>query len=538
MSLGGSEREQKLVRKLHDRNIIYKEEVRYCFPGHDADAVTLKERPVVLGLGPAGLFCALKLSEAGFRPIVLERGAAMEDRIQDVEHFWKTGELLPDSNIQFGEGGAGTFSDGKLTTNVRDSAGRNEEVARIFIEAGAPGDIAWESLPHIGTDRLRSVIVNMRRRMIENGGEVRFGHCVKELITQRDPSGLRRLAGVVVENGGAAYTLPAQVLVLAPGHSSRDLIRTLYADGIPMTQKNFAVGVRVSHPQQMINHQMYGVSEEERELYHLPEVSYKLTAKAQSGRGVYSFCMCPGGYVVNASSEVGHLAVNGMSDYARDSARANSAIVITVGPGEFGSQETLAGMHFQEMLEKRAWGLAGGKIPVETYPDFAGGDGDLPCEYTQEDEKKAVRPAGEKPLKSGNGHDCADRANSISSGRRDLTAVEARDMCLKGQAAWAPVHKILPPSLKKDLDEGMAEFGRRIPGFDGPECLVAGLESRTSSPVRMTRDDHFESTGCKGLYPCGEGAGYAGGITSAAIDGIKVAEEIARTFRPSADGRT
>ena len=497
-------REKKIVGSLRSKDILYREPVPYSFPEHDPGARPFKTRPVVVGMGPAGLFCAIKLTEAGYAPILLERGAPMEERVRDVEAFWRDGNLKPNSNIQFGEGGAGTFSDGKLTTNVRDRAGRNEEVARIFISFGAPPDIAWENLPHIGTDLLRKVIVRMREYIVDRGGEVRFGHCVKDLVFRSDGKDTRELAGLLVEHDGETYVLNTEAAVLAPGHSSRDLVRTLCADGIPMIQKNFAVGVRLTHPQAIINHQQYGISEKERESLHLPAVSYKLTARAASGRGVYSFCMCPGGYIVNASSQEGYLAVNGMSNYARDSARANSAIVITVGSDEFGSDEPLAGLTFQEHLEKKAWELAGGRIPVEKYPDFA----------------SAVQ---------GEGDECT-AAEGISL--RDMSQEEASLLCLKGQASWAGVHTVLPVSLACDLVEGMRDFGRKIPGFDGEEAIVAGLESRTSSPVRIERNEDMESTGCRGLYPCGEGAGYAGGITSAAIDGIKTAEAIAVHFLP------
>lgn len=494
-------KEKGLAEKLRNANILYKEAVCYRFPAHEPYAKPLDERPVILGMGPCGLFCALKLAEEGYAPIILERGAPMEQRITDVENFWKSGELNPNSNIQFGEGGAGTFSDGKLTTNVRDACGRNEEVEEMFIAAGAPRDIAWENLPHIGTDELRHVIVTMRKKIISLGGEVRFGHCVKNICMSEGQKGRKCLTGIYVEHGGESYFLKTQILILAPGHSSRELIRTLYSDGIPMTQKNFAVGVRVSHPQSMINTQQYGISSEEMRYLHLPQVSYKLTARASHGRGVYSFCMCPGGYIVNASSEKGYLAVNGMSDYARDSSRANSAIVVTVGQEEFGSSDVLQGIAFQEELEKKAWDLAEGKIPVEMYPDFAS------C---------VEDPSKEKTIPV-----------------RDMTSAESEKLCLKGRASFAPVHSILPRSLAQDLTEGMKMFGRKIPGFDGSEAFVAGLESRTSSPVRITRDVSMQSVFCEGLYPCGEGAGYAGGITSAAIDGIKAAEAVARAYLPA-----
>ena len=377
VDLGNPARERKLAEKLHNRNVRYMEPVEYHFPEKKPEGCTGEEhgipgsgrRPVVIGMGPAGLFCALILAEEGYRPLVLERGQAMEQRIRDVEHFWRTGELHAGSNIQFGEGGAGTFSDGKLTSNVKDRFGRIGKVLDEFVGAGAPEDIRYENLPHIGTDRLRSVIVSLREKLIDHGGEVRFGSEVTDFIVDGD-----RICGVAVEGPEGSYRLDADAVVLAPGHSARDTIRKLAERGVELTQKNYALGVRVSHPQAMIDLCRYGISDpKERNEAGLPAASYKLTAQLPSGRGVYSFCMCPGGYIVNASSEEGGLAVNGMSDYARDSARANSAIVVTVGKEEFGSDDPLAGMRFQEMLERRAYRLADGRIPVESYVDFSRG---------------------------------------------------------------------------------------------------------------------------------------------------------------------
>lgn len=493
VDLGGKSREEGLIRHLRDRNIIQKKETVYHFPETPEEAKPMMHRPVVIGMGPAGLFCALLLAEHGYRPIVLERGAAMEERCADVEYFWKTGELNPDSNIQFGEGGAGTFSDGKLTTGVKDRSGRRTKVIDTFIEAGAPEDIAYEQIPHIGTDRLREVIVSLRKRLIDLGGEVRFHSRADRFLTDESGS----ICGLMVQKPEGDYELKADCVVLAPGHSSRDTLRTLYGINVPMTQKAFALGFRVSHPQSLIDQQQYGISDPETmQKLHLAHDSYKLTAKAKDGKGVYSFCMCPGGYIVNASSEKGRLAVNGMSNYARDSRRANSAIVMTVGKEDFGSDDVLAGMHFQEKLEEKAYRMADGRIPIESYPEFkenAASDSDTPVQ--------------------------------------NLTEEESDSLCIKGRAARAPLHKLLPAGLTRDFIEGMEQFNRKIPGFTGSDAYVCGLESRTSSPVRITRDEHFES-GIRGLYPCGEGAGYAGGITSAAIDGIKVAEAVAIKFKP------
>ena len=489
VDLGNPARERKLAEKLRNRNVRYMEPVEYHFPEKKPEGCTGEEhgipgsgrRPVVIGMGPAGLFCALILAEEGYRPLVLERGQAMEQRIRDVEHFWRTGELHAGSNIQFGEGGAGTFSDGKLTSNVKDRFGRIGKVLDEFVGAGAPEDIRYENLPHIGTDRLRSVIVSLREKLIDHGGEVRFGSEVTDFIVDGD-----RICGVAVEGPEGSYRLDADAVVLAPGHSARDTIRKLAERGVELTQKNYALGVRVSHPQAMIDLCRYGISDpKERNEAGLPAASYKLTAQLPSGRGVYSFCMCPGGYIVNASSEEGGLAVNGMSDYARDSARANSAIVVTVGKEEFGSDDPLAGMRFQEMLERRAYRLADGRIPVESYVDFSRGrdqEGEKPAYSCREvSEEKAESVSGHENYRekkaesvSGYGDYREEKAESVSCCRnlsegkaesnsgagdlirgesdaassfRELSMEETERLCLKGRSAYAPLHRILPADL-------------------------------------------------------------------------------------------
>lgn len=489
VTLDSAAREKAILkREKNGGRIRPVEEVRYTFPAPAGTAEPLPHRPVIIGFGPAGIFCALKLSEAGFRPIVLERGQRMEERIQSVQHFWEHGELNPESNIQFGEGGAGTFSDGKLTSNVRDKAGRVSEVIRCFLEAGAPEDIAYEQIPHIGTDILRQVIRNLRERILLLGGEIRFGTCADAILTENG-----RVSGVKIR--GTGEVIPASAVVLAPGHSARDTIRMLQEKGIPMEAKNFAVGFRVSHPQAMINQSQYGISDPaELKRLHLAPVSYKLTARASDGHGVYSFCMCPGGYVVNASSEPKRLAVNGMSDYKRDAARANSAIVMTVGPEEFGEGSVLDGLAFQEKLEERAFLLAEGKVPVQRFVSF------------EKKEKDAEIPSSDA-------------------------------LCIKGASAPAELHRLLPEALTRDFVEGMHQFGGKIRGFDGDDCYVIGLESRTSSPVRILRGEDGSSS-FAGLYPCGEGAGYAGGIMSAAVDGIRIAEAIGTKFLPAEDAST
>ena len=450
-------------------------------------------RPVVVGAGPAGLFCALMLAESGLKPILLERGRKVEDRIRDVEHFWETGILDPESNVQFGEGGAGTFSDGKLNTLVGDKEGRGRYVLKRFVEAGAPESILYDAKPHIGTDRLREVVRNLREKILAAGGEIRFENCVEELVFE-EKAGERHLTGLKIKQNSSiepvaeeTEILPADICVLAPGHSARGLFRALYAQGVPMEQKDFAVGVRVSHPQELIDHSQYGLSDPRKmEELGLSAASYKLTTRVKD-RGVYTFCMCPGGYVVNASSEPGRLAVNGMSDYLRGSGRANSAVVMTVGAKDFGSEEVLAGMEYQLRLEEKAFSLAGGKIPVEKYLDF-----------------EARTPANEEVEKN-----------------------YPADLCIRGQWAPAPLHELFPEETANRIAAGIRDFDRKIHGFAGEEAYVMGLESRTSSPVRILRSDSCESE-VRGLFPCGEGAGYAGGIMSAAMDGIRVAEHVAQ----------
>ena len=483
--------ERKIADKNRTRNVRFVKPAVYSFPAGCGAYMGKRPRPVVVGFGPAGIFAALALSSAGLRPIVLERGEAMDDRIRSVQGFWEGGGLNTRSNVQFGEGGAGTFSDGKLTTGVRDPSGRNAFVLDTFIEAGAPPEIAFEQYPHIGTDRLRSVVVNLRERLISGGGEIRFLSEMTDIET--DASGI---TGVRVACGPGRENcfLETDTVILACGHSARDTFRMLKDRGIVMTEKSFAVGFRVTHPQEMIDERHYGRALREGGGIKFPASSYKLTHQASSGRGVYSFCMCPGGYIVNASSEEGRLAVNGMSDYGRDSGRANSAIVLTVGPETFGDGGVFQGLRFQEELEAKAYSAGAGKIPVESYEGF-------------EESVLCGRPAESSPIDE---H-------------------ERERLCIKGAAAYAPLHGLFPADMNRDFIEAMREFDARYPGFAGRDAYLAGVESRTSSPVRIVRGENCMST-VSGLYPCGEGAGYAGGIMSASIDGLKVAEEVVKRY--------
>ena len=485
----GIKAERKLAAKLRNRNIAVVEESGYQFP--PAGGEKMNTRPVVIGAGPAGLFCALMLAEHGYRPILLERGRCVEERAKDIDRYWESGKLDPSSNVQFGEGGAGTFSDGKLNTQINDKTGRSEKVLQVFTEAGAPEDIRYESKPHIGTDLLRVVIPAIRNRILAAGGDVRFEAQVTDLVI-----GDGSVRALVLADGSKLRT---DTVVLAPGHSARDTIASLFQRGVPMEPKAFAVGLRVSHPQSLIDRSQYGVWEREemREL-GLSAAPYKLTAKAASGRGVYSFCMCPGGYIVDASSEPSRIAVNGMSEHARGSGRANSAIVCTVGPEEYGTEHPLSGMYFQQELEEKAYRIGHGAIPVQR--------------YIRMKENFEKRRNGE-PVP-------ADSPDPY---------LTSHDLCIRGRWTPADLSELLPRALTADFIEGMEEFDHKIPGFAGEEAFAAGIESRTSSPVRIPRGEDLQSR-IRGLYPCGEGAGYAGGIMSAAMDGIRVAEAIRMRF--------
>ena len=469
--------EEKIVKKLKNKDVSLGKLIKYRFPNMGEEPLT--KRPVIIGAGPAGLFCAYMLAKAGFSPILLERGEAVEERQKKVDRFWETGELDTQSNVQFGEGGAGTFSDGKLNTLVKDNHGRSRYVLKTFVEFGAEDDILYESKPHIGTDILIDVVRNMRNEIINLGGEIRFNSQVTDLRMEAgEISALQVNEQEWIETSAA---------VLAIGHSARDTFQMLLERNVPMRSKAFAVGVRMEHPQTLINENQYGLNYPDS----LPAAAYKLTRKVADDRGVYSFCMCPGGYVVNASSEEGMTAVNGMSYHARAGENANSAMIISVRPEDFGSDDALAGVEFQRKLEKAAYREGKGKIPVQLFGDF--------CKNRVSEQLGEIKPN------------------------------------TKGTWVFGNVRSIFPENLSAGLEEGIIGCEKLIPGFAREDALLLGVESRTSSPVRIERDnDTFESA-IGGLYPCGEGAGYAGGIMSAAMDGIKVAEAIALKFKPCYD---
>ena len=461
--------ENSIVKKLHQPSVSLVTETGYRFSemGHER----LNRRPVIVGAGPCGLFAAWQLTLAGYAPLILERGKQVEDRSADVERFWKTGILQPDSNVQFGEGGAGTFSDGKLNTVVKDPSGRNRYVLETFVKFGAPSDILYDAKPHIGTDILIEVVRKMREEILRLGGEFSFHSQVTDLLVEQH---------CLQVNG--TEEIPAGVAVFAIGHSARDTFEMLNRHQLPMRAKSFAVGVRVEHPQELIDQSQYGRSRGKE----LPAAAYKLTEKLTNGRGVYTFCMCPGGYVVNASSEEHRLAVNGMSYSDRAGKNANSAVIVTVTPEDFGSDDALAGIAFQRKLEENAWKAGQGKVPVQRFEDF--------------------------------------RKNRIS------TEYGTVSPCIKGAYTLANVREIFPKELSLSLEDGILAMDHKIRGFAGEDVLLSGVESRTSSPVRIERNEQCVSEKISWIYPCGEGAGYAGGITSAAMDGIKVAEEIIRRY--------
>ncbi len=443
----------------------------------------LKDRPIVIGFGPGGLFAALLLAQMGFRPIVLERGRDVRRRTQDTWALWRKRVLTPESNVQFGEGGAGLFSDGKLYSQIKDPKFYGRKVMREFVKAGAPEEILFVSKPHIGTFRLTGVVERMRAEIIALGGEVRFESKVTDLLLKSGPDGRMTIEGVVLEGG---ETLRSRHVVLALGHSSRDTLRMLERRKVFLEAKPFAIGFRIEHPQSMIDAARFGNFAGHPEL---GAADYKLVHHASNGRSVYSFCMCPGGTVVAATSEVGRVVTNGMSQYSRNERNANAGIVVAINPEPDYPGGPLAGVELQEALESKAFELGGGdyNAPGQLVGDFVRGAASTNL--------GAVTPSYTPGVKLG-------------------------DLALS-----------LPAYAIDAIREALPVFGRQIAGFDRDDAVLTGIESRTSSPVRITRDaESLQSLNVRGLYPCGEGAGYAGGILSAGVDGIKVAEAVARNL--------
>ncbi len=505
-SFEGSVSDKTQKRILQKTGLKEYEEEYYCYPQSLKKSVgsgtehRTNQRPVIVGTGPAGLFCGYFLALAGLNPILLERGKRVEERTAAVNLFWNDGKLDPECNVQFGEGGAGTFSDGKLNSSVLGKNPAGNEVLRIFVKYGADEEILYSNKPHIGTDQLKTVITAMRKDMERMGAEFRFSSRFDEPILKDE-----RITGIRIRTEkGETEELDVSQLILCIGHSARDTFKVLRRIGVIMEQKPFAVGLRIQHPQSLIDEAQYG-SPEKYERALLPAADYKLTMTASSGRGVYSFCMCPGGYVVNASSETGRLAVNGMSDHARNSGVANSAIVASVDSSIVGT-ELFDGIRFQRRLEEKAFLLGEGAIPVECFGDFV---------YDYENCDTLVSDLKDKK-KSG-------------TGQLDFSGIlhkcDPEGFRIRGAYRYSPLHQLLPQALYLDLCEGIRYFGTKIRGFDRDDALLAGVESRTSSPIRILRDDSGQCS-IRGIYPCGEGAGYAGGITSAAADGIKIAEKI------------
>lgn len=462
--------ENKALSKAKSKNAVSVEKYHYEIPFKK----NLNNRPVVVGFGPAGMFCALILAQAGQRPIIVERGDEVDIRTKKVNNFWTTAQLDTSSNVQFGEGGAGTFSDGKLNTGTKDSRSRN--VLNEFVAHGAPQEILYNAKPHIGTDKLRETVKNIREDIISLGGEVRFN----TKLTGLDYAD-GKIKSVVVEHNNSEDIIETDNVVLAIGHSARDTFEMLKNTNIFMEQKPFAIGARIEHLQENINKAQYGSFANSP---YLSAADYKMNIKSSSGRGVFTFCMCPGGFVVASQSEENTIVTNGMSNFDRANVNSNAALLVNVNPNDFGSDDVLAGVEFQRRIERKAYTCAGSSYnaPVQRVGDFL------------------------------------NKTNSSRLGEVIPT--------YKPGVEFAQMDEFLPQYITDSMREGIVAMDRKLHGFAHPDAILTGPETRSSSPVKITRDDTFQSVTLKGLYPCGEGAGYAGGIISAAVDGIKCAEQI------------
>ena len=467
--------EKRIMSRIKDKDVILEKEQEELQLTQGEK--TLEHRPIVIGFGPAGIYAALVLAQNGYKPIVFERGEDVDSRTKTVEEFWRGNTALNlESNVQFGEGGAGAFSDGKLTTRIKDT--RGSKVLQELVKHGAPKEIMYEGKPHVGTDLLKGIVKGIREEIKSLGGEVHFNSKLTKINIKNG-----KINSIVVNDS----EVPCEALVLAIGHSSRDTYEMLYKQGVFMEQKAFAIGVRIEHPQELINVSQYG-----KYAHHprLKAADYRLTHQShKTGRGVYSFCMCPGGAVVAAASEEGRLVSNGMSYHARDLQNANSALVVTVGPKDFESDNPLSGMEYQRYYEGLAYKVGGGNYhaPVQLLGDFM---------------KDKV----------------STKLGSVTPTYRP--GYEFKDL-----------RETLPYYVIDTLKDGILSFDKKIKGYGMNDAILTGIETRTSAPVRISRNEKLQSISAEGLYPTGEGAGFAGGIVSAAVDGIKVAEKIISEYR-------